>query len=162
EYLRIPQYAVFRLPDAVDDEVGALAEPLAVVVHAARLGNVHLGDRVLILGGGTIGLLAVAAARAAGAQEVWITARHPQQQAAAERLGASRAFGPDDSGELTASAGEHPVDVVIETVGGTADTINEGIYLVRPGGCVVVLGVFSTAPQLAALAVLLKEVRLVG
>jgi len=70
EYLCTPGYTVFRLPDAVDDEVGALTEPLAVAVHAARLGTIRLGDRVLVLGGGTIGLLSVAAARAAGAQEV--------------------------------------------------------------------------------------------
>jgi threonine dehydrogenase-like Zn-dependent dehydrogenase len=62
EFLRVPAYTLFPIPAAVDEEVGALAEPLAVGVHAMRLAGVAGGDRVLILGGGTIGLLSIAAA----------------------------------------------------------------------------------------------------
>ena len=163
EYLLVPDYTLFTLPGAVDLEVGALTEPLAVCVHAARLGNVRLGDRVLVLGAGTIGLLAVAAARAAGATDVWITARHPQQQAAATALGATRVFGgADAAAELDDAARAHPVDAVIETVGGTADTINDAVRLVRPAGTVAVLGVFTTFPSINALLLLAHEVRLVG
>ncbi|HEX7407754.1 MAG TPA: alcohol dehydrogenase catalytic domain-containing protein [Candidatus Binatia bacterium] len=163
EYIRMPAYALFPLPAKVDFEVGALTEPLAVAVHGVRLANVRLGDRVAIQGAGTIGLLSVAAAKAAGAAEVWITARHPQQRAAAESLGASRVFlGPDASGEISDAARQQLVDVVIETVGGSADTINEAVYLVRPGGSIAVLGVFTTMPSLNAFTLVMKEVRIVG
>jgi 2-desacetyl-2-hydroxyethyl bacteriochlorophyllide A dehydrogenase len=163
QYLRVPAYALFHLPAGVDYEVGALTEPLAVAVHAARLANVRLGDRVLVLGAGTIGLLSVAAARAAGASEVWVTARRPQQYAAAEALGAARIFtGPDADTAVSGAAHAQPVDVVIETVGGTADTINDAIHLVRPAGTVAVLGVFTTMPTCDALSLVVKEVRLVG
>lgn len=163
EYLRVPAYALFPLPAAVDFEVGALAEPLAVAVHAVRLANVGLGDRVVVLGAGTIGLLSIAAAKAAGAREVWVTARHAQQRAAAAALGAARVFsGPTAADDLWAQTRSDPVDIVVETVGGTADTINEGLHLVRRGGCVVVLGVFTTAPSLNAMALVVKEVRLLG
>jgi 2-desacetyl-2-hydroxyethyl bacteriochlorophyllide A dehydrogenase len=163
EYIRMPSYALYPLPAAVDVEVGALAEPLAVAVHGARLANLRLGDRVLVLGAGTIGLLSVAAAKAAGAGEVWITARHPQQRAAAESLGAARVFmGPQGGGELSAAAEERPIDVVIETVGGTADTLDEAVLVVRPGGTISVLGVFTTTPALNALLVVLREIRIVG
>jgi 2-desacetyl-2-hydroxyethyl bacteriochlorophyllide A dehydrogenase len=162
EYVRVPAYAVFPLPSAVDFEVGALTEPLAVAVHALRLANVRIGHRVLVLGAGTIGLLSVAAARAAGA-EVWITARHAHQGAAATALGAARVFtGPDLDAEVTSAVQREPVDIVVETVGGTADTINDAIHLVRPGGSIVVLGVFMTAPAFNALGLMLKEVRLIG
>lgn len=163
ECIRMPAYALYRLPPSVDFEVGALTEPLAVTVHALRLANVRLGDRVLVLGSGTIGLLAVASARAAGAAEVWIAARHPHQRAAAESLGATRVFtGPEADGELSSAASKHPVDTVIETVGGSADTINDALHLVRPAGVVTILGVFTTMPTLNALVVVTKEVRLVG
>jgi len=163
EYVCAPAYALFPLPPGVDDEVGALTEPLAVAVHAVRLAGVRLGDRVMVLGAGTIGLLAVAAARAAGAAEVWITARHPQQQAAATSLGAARGFtGAAGAAELAAAASEQPPDVVIETVGGSADTINDAVQLVRPGGTVAILGIFTGMPALNALSMVVKEVRLIG
>ena len=163
EYVRVPASALFTLPPAVDFEVGALAEPLAVTVHALRLANVRLGDRVLVLGAGTIGLLSVAAAKAAGAGEVWITARHAHQSAAAVALGATRVFsGVDAADDLSAQARQQSVDVVVETVGGTADTINDGVHLVRPGGSIVVLGVFTTMPSLNTLSLITKEVRIIG
>lgn len=163
EYVRVPAYAAFPLPANVDCEVGALTEPLAVTVHAVRLAPVRLGHRVLVLGGGTIGLLAVAAARAAGAGEVWITVRHPQQARAAAALGAARVFtDPADSSTLASATTDHPVDVVIETVGGRAETLNEALQHVRPGGTVAVLGVFAAMPALNALLLLMKEVRMVG
>jgi threonine dehydrogenase-like Zn-dependent dehydrogenase len=56
EYFIAPSYSFYKLPDSVSDEVGALVEPLAVAIHAVRQGNVHPGDRVAIVGAGTIGL----------------------------------------------------------------------------------------------------------
>ncbi len=163
EYVRIPAYAVFRLPASVDVEVGALAEPLAVCVHALRLANARLGDRVLVLGAGTIGLLCIAAAKAAGATDIWVTARHPHQKDAARRLGANRVFaGRDDNDDLSAAAAECPPDVVIETVGGRAPTIDQGVGLVRPAGTVAVLGVFTGAATINPMLLMAKEVRLVG
>jgi L-iditol 2-dehydrogenase len=163
EYLRMPAYALFPLPDRLDYEIGALTEPLAVTVHAARLAPVRMDDRVLVLGAGTIGLLAVAAAKAAGAGEVWITARHAQQIKAATAMGATRVFaGPSAEGELSAAAHEQPIDVVIETVGGTADTLNDAIHSARRGGTVVVLGIFGSSPALSALVLVVKEIRLIG
>lgn len=160
EYLRMPASALFELPAALDWPVAGLTEPLAVGVHGLRLANVRLGDRVLVLGAGTIGLLAALAAVEAGASEVLVTARHPHQRALAERLGA-RAFG-EGSDELSSYVFDHPVDVTVETVGGHADTLNQAIYCTRAGGSVVVLGVFTGQPRVNALVLMLKEIRLVG
>ena len=162
--IAVPSYALFALPAALEWPVGALAEPTAICVHAVRRGGVGLGARVLVLGAGTIGLLAVLAARAAGAADVVISARHPHQAMMARRLGANRVFttSADGEQERAAYAADHPIDVVIETVGGSADTIADGVRAVRPGGAVVVLGLFATAPALPALALIVKEVRVVG
>ncbi len=161
EYVAMPAYALYRLPAAVDAVVGALAEPLAVGVHAVRLAQIRGGECVLVLGAGTIGLLAIAAAKAAGAGEVWVTARYPQQTTAAQALGATRCFRGDEE-ELRAAARQQPVDLVIETVGGEADTLTQAIAHVRPGGQVAVLGVFSKPPAIDAVTLMMKEVRLFG
>lgn len=163
EFVRLPARSVFRLPDAVDAELGSLTEPLAVAVHALRLAHLAPGDRVLVIGAGTIGLMAVAAARAAGAGDVWITARHPHQRAAAASLGADRAFSTSTTAEeLPALTRDRPIDAIIETVGGEADTIGAAVHLVRRAGKVVVLGIFTRPVAIDATALVVKEIRLIG
>jgi L-iditol 2-dehydrogenase len=162
DLIALPARHCFRLPSALPWATAALAEPLGVAVHAVRLARLGLGERVLVLGGGTIGLLAVLAARVGGASEVLVTARRPQQKAAAHALGADRVLDDADVDGLHAEARRAPIDLVIETVGGAAETIDAATAAVRPGGTVVVLGVFTREPPLPALRVLLKEIRLLG
>ncbi len=156
ELVAVPSYALFRFDEPMDWALAALTEPMAVAVHAVRIGAVTLGSRVLIIGAGTLGLLCALAARTAGAGEVLIVARYPQQRAMAERLGAIAAP-VDEHGHPTVTA-----DVVMETVGGTADTLSMAVQAVRPAGSVVVLGVFAAPPTVPGLALIAKEVRLVG
>jgi (R,R)-butanediol dehydrogenase / meso-butanediol dehydrogenase / diacetyl reductase len=160
----VPAYALYRLPEALDCEIGALTEPMAVCVHAVRLSGLALGQRVLILGAGTIGLLSLLCARSAGAAEIAITARHSHQAAMARQMGAAQVFAATSAGDRERAewAASHPIDVVIETVGGTADTLADAITSVRAGGTVAVLGVFTGATFCPALALVAKEVRLVG
>jgi 2-desacetyl-2-hydroxyethyl bacteriochlorophyllide A dehydrogenase len=164
DFLCVPAYAAFQLPDDLDFAVGALTEPLAVGVHGIRLADVRMGDRVVVLGAGTIGLLVILAARAAGTSEVLITARHPQQAATARALGATEVFTADDAGvdDLVQLNHERPVDAVIETVGGHADTLNDALRIVRKGGRIAVLGFFTTPPQLNPIFLILKEPRIIG
>lgn len=164
EYVSVPAYATYRLPAGMDYEVASLTEPTAVCVHGLRLAGVALGDRVLVLGAGTIGLLSILVARAAGATEVAVTARYSHQADMARQLGAAHVFGTDPTGdrERSAWALEYPVDVVIETVGGSANTINQAIESVRPAGTVAILGIFTNPPPCAAVSLVIKEVRLIG
>lgn len=162
EYLATTERHLFAIPAGVDDETAQLTEPLAVSVHALRLAGLELGQRVLVLGAGTIGLTAIAAARAGGAGEIIATARRPQQRAAALALGANRVFDPASSGELISHCFDHPVDVVVETVGDARQTLGDAVSCVRPGGTIAVLGVFMQPPELNALFVMMKEVRIVG
>lgn len=163
DYVRVPATSVFPLPDNVDPDVGTLAEPLAVAVHALRLARLEPADRVLVLGGGTIGLMAVAAARASGAADVWVSARYEQQERAALEMGATRVFrGPDADRQLRSACRDESVDVVVETVGGTADTINDALHLVRRRGQVIVLGVFTATTAIDATTMVVKEVAVRG
>ena len=162
EYLATSARHLFAIPASVDDEVAQLTEPLAVSVHALRLAGIEMGQRVLVLGAGTIGLTAIAAARAGGAGEILATAKRPQQRAAALALGANQVFDPQSSGDLFSYCFDHPVDVVVETVGGPSQTLGDAITCVRPGGAIAILGVFMMPVEFNALFVMMKEVRIVG
>lgn len=164
QYIAVPAYTLYPLPDGLDFELGALVEPLAVAVHGLHLANLAAGERVLVLGSGSLGLMAVLAARGAGAGEVMATYRHPHQGEAALALGASRVLAADEAGgrELISEAQRRPIDVVVETVGGKADTLQQAMNLVGMGGRIVVLGLFTQASSLNPLALMLKEVHIVG
>src|SRR3990172_6589323 len=64
EYVTVPAYPPHPLPDDLDFDLGALVEPLAVAVHGLHLVDLTAGERVLVMGSGSIGVLAVLAARA--------------------------------------------------------------------------------------------------
>ncbi|MFQ5880613.1 MAG: zinc-binding dehydrogenase [Dehalococcoidia bacterium] len=163
-YVRVPAQAAYKLPDGLDYELAALAEPLAVPIHGLHLVGLSLGERVLVLGCGGVGLLAILAAKAAGAGEVIATYRYPHQGDAALAVGADRVVMATEEG-ASALAGEvrsDPVDVVVETVGGEADTLQQAVSFVRPGGRVSVLGLFIHPRPFNPFPLALKEVRLVG
>jgi 2-desacetyl-2-hydroxyethyl bacteriochlorophyllide A dehydrogenase len=164
DYVAVPRERIYSLPAELDFAAAALAEPAAVSVHGTRLGGVSSGDRVLVLGAGTIGLLSVMAALAAGASEVAVTARHPHQAEMARRIGANRVLPANGEGppEWAAFRHDFPPDVVLETVGGGGESLNHAIRSVRPGGTVVLLGIFPSPPSCDALSLVVKEVRLVG
>src|SRR6266581_9157085 len=86
EYVSAPARHCFRVPAGVDFATAALSEPLGVAVHGVRLSGLEIGQRVAVLGAGTIGLAAVVAARAGGAGEIVVSARRPHQKAAALAL----------------------------------------------------------------------------
>jgi L-iditol 2-dehydrogenase len=163
-YVQVPTYCLYRLPDAIDFEVGSLIEPLAVAVHGLRLSGLSAGERVLVLGAGTIGLMAVVAAREMGATSVTVSGRYGHQREAALALGAETAVEGSEEGlaGLSGSRWESPFDLVVEAVGGQADTLSPAVNLARPGGRVAVLGLFTRPVALNAMSVMVKEMQLVG
>lgn len=158
EYVTVPSSTLYALPVDLPPHIAALAEPTAVCVRALRLARLDLGERVAILGGGSIGLLSILCARAGGAGEVLITARYPHQQALARHLGADAVFG--SASELLAAVGEQHADVVVETVGGQAETLTESVQIARSGGRVVIVGLFDGRPSLPGMDLFRKELTL--
>jgi 2-desacetyl-2-hydroxyethyl bacteriochlorophyllide A dehydrogenase len=161
EYLKVPARHCFAVGD-MDPATAALAEPLGVAVHGVRIAGLQIGQRVLVLGAGTIGLMAVVAARAGGAGEILVTARRPQQREAALALGADRVLADTDDAGLFAAAGESPIDVVIESVGGNATTLDAATFACRPGGVICLLGVYTGSVQFPALFTVAKELTIKG
>lgn len=142
---------------ASDVAVAAMTEPLAVALRGVSLADLQPDSRVLVLGAGSIGLCAALLARDRAA-EVAVTARHPHQAAAAAGLGVEVL----DEDEGTAWAKERGADVVIESVGGSADTMSEAVRACRKGGTIVLLGAFTTPRPVDLSRFMMKELRLQG
>jgi threonine dehydrogenase-like Zn-dependent dehydrogenase len=157
EQIDVPLGSLHAVPGDVEPLVATLAEPLAVCLRSVHLAELQADSRVLVLGSGTIGLLAGLLARDR-AQEVALVGRHPQQRAAARALGLTAV----DESEAVAWALDRGPDVVIETVGGHADTVGDAIRYARPRGRVVVLGVFSEPRPVDLLQLMAKELRVLG
>ncbi len=159
EAVVVPARRLYRVPGSLSPSLAALAEPFAVAVHGLRLAGVDREEppaKLLILGAGSIGLAAVAVARAWGFGRVAITARHPHQAEAAKRLGAHDVLDAASPEDLTGV----DADLVVETVGGLADTMTAAGIALAPGGTICVLGVFMGLVTLDPLVLLGKEARL--
>jgi threonine dehydrogenase-like Zn-dependent dehydrogenase len=161
EFLARKPAGFFPLPSGMTPERGALVEPLAVGVHAVRWSRMQPGASVVIIGAGTIGLTTLIAARLLGAGAVHMIARHPHQAALAAALGATTVLPDDPTGnpervrDLTGGLG---ADMVMETVGGHADTLNLAWDLVRQQGTVAVLGIFPQRVPVDLLRPVMREV----
>jgi (R,R)-butanediol dehydrogenase/meso-butanediol dehydrogenase/diacetyl reductase len=164
EYMISPSYSLCTLPDSVSDEAGALVEPLAVAIHAVHQGNVRPGDTVAIVGDGTIGLCSLLAAKAAGASEVYVVAKHRGRGAIASALGATAVVYLDEGNtvELIRNlASGLGVDVSIECVG-RPDTPQLSVELARRGGTAVMGGVFDQPSSFHFSSIMFSERTVVG
>ncbi|KAA1282810.1 MAG: Zn-dependent alcohol dehydrogenase [SAR202 cluster bacterium] len=166
EYITRKIEGCYLLSDHMTWDEGALVEPLAVSIHGVRIGKMAGGETVSILGSGTIGLTAVAAAKALGAGKIFATARHPQQKKAALALGADAvSITTENNFEemvLDATNGRG-ADLTIETVGGSkGDTLTQAIQVTRRQGRIVILGVFYGQHEIDWTGPVLKEQTIQG
>lgn len=137
------------IPEHLGDEAAVMIEPAAVGVHAALRTPIAPGATVVVLGAGTMGLVAIAALRSyTDAGDIIAGAKYPEQKALASALGATTVVDPDQvaravrrasgsfqiGGDLSGGA-----DVVIDAVGSAA-SIDEAIGICRPRGTVVLVG----------------------
>jgi (R,R)-butanediol dehydrogenase/meso-butanediol dehydrogenase/diacetyl reductase len=164
EYAVVPAFSSVRVPDTLGDEQAALCEPIAVAVRAIRRGRVVLGETVCVLGCGTIGLLCVQVARAAGARYVIAIDVQQARLALAASLGADltlNARDPDLAGLARSATGDIGPDVVLECAGAPT-TGPLAVQIARKGGRVVLVGVCPHASQFHTLDIVLGEKEIVG
>ena len=144
--MRVPQQCLVPLPDGLAVRDASLVEPLAVSWHALRAVHAVPGERVLVIGGGSVGLLAVAAARAMGL-EVDLDARHDHQRSAGERLGAGVPHGR--------------YEVVVEAAG-TDSALAACVDRAEPAGRIAMVGVAHGDRSIPGIGFLMNELTLVG
>ena len=143
EFVAVPAVNAYRLPDQLDAQYGAIAEPLACAVHGVqRLGPVS-GEPVVVIGAGTMGLLMLQLLLHAGAGPVTVVDRVGERLAVARTLGAPQAVA--DAAELGGARFEVAVDAT-----GAPQAIEAAIGLLDRGGRMQVFGV---SPAEAAIRV---------
>ncbi len=141
EYTNVHHSGLFKLPAGMSHEEGALVEPLAVGVRALAQARATYQDRVVVIGGGTIGLLCLAVAKANGVKEAMITVKYPQQERIAYELGADKVINitqTDVKKFISAQTNDMGVDAVIETAGG-GQNFDDALDIVRRRGTVVLV-----------------------
>ncbi|MEZ4727183.1 MAG: alcohol dehydrogenase catalytic domain-containing protein [Caldilineaceae bacterium] len=164
EYTTAHASGLFKIPDRMSDEEGALVEPLAVGVRALAQASATYQDRVAIIGGGTIGLLCMAVAKANGVKETLITVKYPQQAAVARALGVDHVVDVTQQDvrevvkELTGGLG---MDVVIETVGGAKD-FDDSLAIARRRGTVVLVAGYHKPLEVDLSRLVWSEVLVTG
>jgi threonine dehydrogenase-like Zn-dependent dehydrogenase len=161
EYMKRKAIGCYVVPDSLSWEEAAMVEPLAVSIHGIRRGQMQGGEVVAVLGSGTIGLTAIAAARALGAGKVFATARYEQQATLAKKLGADDAL-PDDGPAFWDAVAEatdgRGADVTIETVGGhQSASMHQAVEVTRDQGRIVVIGGFRRPFEFDFLPPMLSE-----
>ena len=146
ERVAVPPECLVALPDGLDVRDASLVEPLAVSWHALRKVAAQPGERVLVVGGGSVGLLAVAAAAAMGL-EVDLDARHDHQRAAGERLGAG------------APRGQY--DITVEAAG-TDTALATCVRKAVPGGRIALVGMAADDRRVPSIPFVMNELSMVG
>jgi len=143
EYLVTLARSVRVLPAGLSPKAAALAEPVGVALYGTKRARVGLGDRVVVLGAGPIGLFAMQICRAAGATEVWQADLRMERLDLARRLGATGTLDltKGSLAEALRNARLEP-DVVMEC-SGNPKVFAQAIKVVRPGGRVGVLGYYG-------------------
>lgn len=142
----IERASIVPLPTGLAVRDACLVEPLACSVHGARRGGLAAGQRVAVIGGGTIGLTFCAVARAQGC-EVELEARHPHQQRAGEALGAR-----------LGTRGEY--DLVVDAAG-TPAAIARALGLCRPGATLLLLASYPDGLALPPHTFAMNEIALI-
>lgn len=150
EFIRIPAIAlksgnVFKMPDAMTFEAAALAEPLACCINGQRNAGVKLGDSVVILGAGPIGLMHAALARLAGARQVIVSEPNAMRRQAAEDRGVDHVCDPTAQSLdefVKARCDGLGADVAILAIG-VPQLANDALNIVRKGGRVNLFAGFS-------------------
>ena len=164
EYVLAHSSSLFHLPEDMSFEDGAMIEPLAVSYRAFRRSEADAQDVLLVIGSGSIGLLAVAAAKASGVRRVIASARYAHQADMAEELGADSVIRMPDQDvkeEVQKATDGLGVDAVVETTASAAG-LNDTLSAVRKGGSVVLIGGYHGPLEIHLNRIVGGELRVTG
>ena len=138
-----PARTCIALPDSISPVSAALLEPLGVALHAINLSKIKLGDDVLVVGCGAIGLLLIRLARLAGARHIYASDRHQWRLNLAANFGADVVVDHsqgDIVAEIMRRTEKRGVDVAIESAW-ASETVNQCVDAARNGGRVTIVGI---------------------
>ncbi|MEO2262904.1 NAD(P)-dependent alcohol dehydrogenase [Dorea sp. YH-dor228] len=142
EYIAFPENMCFKLPENMTTKEGCLIEPLSVGFHAANQGDVQVGESVVILGAGCIGLVTLLACKAHGAGNIIVADIVDARLEKAKELGATHVINSKEVNaleEIARLTGGKGADKVFETAGSPI-TIAQTAFAVKRGGTITLVG----------------------
>jgi len=164
EYTSCRPDMVRKLPGNVSFDAACMVEPSAVSLHAVNLSNIKIGDDVLIIGGGIIGLMAAEFAKMAGARYVALMETNKKRGKKAVNFGKVDEYYDalkEDTIPKLITKTNGGFDVVIECCG-NAPAVSEALMAVKPGGLVVLVGVSPVPISIPTVVGVMKEVKMLG
>jgi L-iditol 2-dehydrogenase len=164
EYIVVPKDKVIKLPEGISYDEAALIEPTAVAVHAVKKAEQRVGDRVVILGAGPIGLLVMQVAKISGAGEVIITDLLDYKLKKARDLGADRTINSRSENLVSLikeDYGEAGIDLIYDCVG-IEETVSQAIQIARKGTKILIVGVPEEKIRVNLAYVQDRELELLG
>jgi L-iditol 2-dehydrogenase/L-gulonate 5-dehydrogenase len=137
QYMSVPASQLLSVPPSLRGDAGTLIEPTAVATHAMRRSKLKQGQRVAVIGAGSIGLLTAQAAKAGGASHVTVVDRLPARKSVCDAIGVHRFVlaGDDLTSQL---ADDPPFDIVYDNVG-TPGTLAAAVHSLRTRGTLVLM-----------------------
>jgi L-iditol 2-dehydrogenase len=142
EYIVMPQRNLFDITGRMTLETAAICEPFTIGVYAVQQSGIKEGSSAAIFGAGPIGLSCMVAAKAAGAERIYVTEKVEARCKAALEHGACWVGNPDEQSVVNGICSQEPqgVDVALECAG-QQSTLDEAIEVLRPGGVLAIVGI---------------------
>ena len=162
EYTGCRPDMVRKIPANVSYDAACMTEPSAVALHAVNLANIKIGSKVLIIGGGIIGLMCAEFAKMAGADYVAIMETNKKRGRKAVSFGKINEYFDalkEDSMDKIITKTNGGFDIVLECCGNSA-AVSEALMAVEPGGRVVLVGVSLDAITIPSAIAVTKEVKI--
>jgi (R,R)-butanediol dehydrogenase/meso-butanediol dehydrogenase/diacetyl reductase len=164
ELVNVPANLLYKLPPNFPAEAGALIEPLAVGMHAVKKAGSLLGQNVVVVGAGTIGLCTIMCAKAAGAAQVIALEMSGARKAKALEVGATHVLDPNECDALAGVkrlTGGLGADVSFECIG-NKHTAKLAIDLIRKAGKCVLVGIFEEPSEFNFFELVATEKQVIG
>lgn len=163
-FMKIRPDMVIKVPDCVTDEEVAMVEPTAVGLHAVHLADIKVGAKVLVVGGGIIGLVSAMFAKKEGASYVAVSETNQARGKKAVELGVADEWYDAKDSKMVENAVQKTnggFDVVIECCGNSG-AVTSALLSVKPGGTIVLVGVATEPVTIPTVLAVMRELKVLG
>lgn len=164
EKIKVRSDMVLKVPDNVSDDEAAMVEPTAVALHGIHLADVKVGSKVLVIGGGIIGLMSAMFAKMEGASFVAVSETNPKRGEKAISLGVADKYYDATSKDMineVITDTNGGFDIIIECCGNSS-AVTSSLVTVKPGGVVVLVGVATGPISIPTVVAVMNELTVKG
>ena len=163
EFFISKPHITFKLGSNTRLDIGVLAEPLAVAVHSVKQGRLKTGENIAVLGAGPIGLLTGLVARIDGAAKIAVTDLYDHNLSLAADLFGAETYNAQQEKLPEKINSNHPDKYDVVFLCGNANImVQQAFEIVKPGGRIVITGMFLKPVELSLIDITLKEIELIG